>query len=503
MNTNKANFISNVIRSLWSLLSIYLFVPVYIKILGVEAYGLVSFYTTLQATLNILGFGLSNSLRREFVKETCNHVEDVTYKFNLLRSVETIYLFIGFVIVLLCLLFSSILADKWLNLSNLSIKTVSIVIVIMSISIALNFETNLWLGCLYGLNYQFIGNIYYMTWLLAKITFSIGLTSCFYNSIVAFYSGQILADLLYALFLRAYLKSKLICDPPAKWKFGNFAVLKNIWKYTIGIFIISIIATVNTEFDKLIISKIFSLIELGAYNTAISLANATNILPSAATITIFSVITNKISLGKHIDAVNSYLEINKTITIFTVCLGCFLAIYAVPIIEFWTNSKIYTKILISSASYIIFAKMLLNLQQMPYAMALANGNTKINILISIIFLPITISLTYLMIINNGIKGAAIAGFILMTFQSLIYIYCVTKQYINTNALSMISLNILPCLLISLFVAYSSFEIIKNIFDDVACQCGVGFIIGIITLACLLILFDSNVLLTIKQIRRYL
>ena len=61
-----ANTIANMASKIWSMVSIYIFVPLYIKYLGEEAYGLISFFTTMQMALNLLGLGLSSTLRREF-----------------------------------------------------------------------------------------------------------------------------------------------------------------------------------------------------------------------------------------------------------------------------------------------------------------------------------------------------------------------------------------------------------------------------------------------------
>ena len=46
----------------------FVFVPVYISYLGIEAYGLIGLFATLQAWLSLLDLGLSPTLNREMAR---------------------------------------------------------------------------------------------------------------------------------------------------------------------------------------------------------------------------------------------------------------------------------------------------------------------------------------------------------------------------------------------------------------------------------------------------
>ena len=152
-----ANTISNIATKLWSLISIYLFIPLYIKILGEAAYGLVSIFSTLQATLNILGIGLANTLGREFATGETT-VENNTKRYKLLKSTELIYFFISFLIVAICFLGSDFIANDWLNIENLDNALVTRIIFLMGISIAFQLLAHLYSGCLLGMQHQVLSN---------------------------------------------------------------------------------------------------------------------------------------------------------------------------------------------------------------------------------------------------------------------------------------------------------------------------------------------------------
>ena len=64
--------------------------PVYIHFIGIEAYGLLGIFTTIQTVLNLLDMGLSTTLNREIAKHTALN-EDKQYINNLVFTMERIY----------------------------------------------------------------------------------------------------------------------------------------------------------------------------------------------------------------------------------------------------------------------------------------------------------------------------------------------------------------------------------------------------------------------------
>ena len=64
----KLNLAANLMGSAWAMLVQLVCIPLYVKFMGVEAYGLVGFYLMLQAMLQILDLGLSPTMNREMAR---------------------------------------------------------------------------------------------------------------------------------------------------------------------------------------------------------------------------------------------------------------------------------------------------------------------------------------------------------------------------------------------------------------------------------------------------
>lgn len=95
------NIFANYGGRIWSFLSVYIFIPVYINILGIEAYGVISFYSILLGLLAFADGGLTATLSREFAGK--GH-KDRVYAGNLLKTFEAVYIFI-IILIIFCIFF--------------------------------------------------------------------------------------------------------------------------------------------------------------------------------------------------------------------------------------------------------------------------------------------------------------------------------------------------------------------------------------------------------------
>lgn len=490
------NAIANIITKLWALVSIYIFIPFYIKLLGEESYGIVSFFATMQTAINILGLGLANTLRREFAVKTYNEDEDNVRRNKLLHCIEIIYWIIACIVSFICFLSSNIIASNWLNVGTLSPEYVAMTITLMGISISIQIVANLYSGCIFGLDLQTSANAFQIIWSILKYCGSLIIIMFVVADLRAFYLWHVLTDIVYLLVLRIYLAVKIKPKKKYKWSFSDFAVLKSIWKYAIGIFVISIISLVNKQLDKIIISNLLSLTELGAYNLATTLGGLTTVFSTAMYVSVFPSFTSDIALGNKDSVQERFLSINKLVNIITLCLCCYVAVFAIPLIQFWTGTTVYNDMLQFSAPLVIMAVSITELQEIPYALALAYGNTKINTILGLSYLPIVCVATWYSIKEWGLVGAGTVYSILMISQSLIYEYAIYKKYLQYNPIKLIIKDTIIPLLISGMLAFFSYKLVCNFYLPNSVVVLIAIVCGGASLAIEMLLLNR------KQLKKY-
>lgn len=483
------NTISNIATKIWSIVSIYLFIPLYINILGETSYGLVSFFATMQTALNILGLGLSNTLRREFAVGE-NNEKNANRKYFLLRDVEIIYFAIGLFIFLICALGSETISERWLNIEDLDSNMVATVLTLMGASIALQMIANLYAGCLFGLDCQVFANTLCIIWSIAKSLGALIIIAVVRPSLILFYGWHIFTDTCYLLILRKSVISRLELRENPKWKIQDFSLMSRIWKYATGILFISFIALVNKQLDKVIISKYLSLTEFGAYNIATTLGGLCTIIPTALYTTVFPRFTNYATTGNTDKLYQEFKTINKLVGLIISSMGAYIAVYSLPLINIWTRSDSYVGILGSVAFFVVLAVAITEFQEIPYALALANGNTRYNVIVGSAFIPIVFIATYLGITKFGLLGAGVVYLTMMTAQTILYEALVYKRYLNDSVAKIIFRDTILPMIISLLIAFASRAAVSRISKPFIVSIYAMFC-GILTLLLLIIFFAKN------------
>src|SRR4030088_2838108 len=98
----RQNVLASVLGKVWNVLLSLAVVPVYLRVLGVEAFGLIGIFVTLMGIVVLFDLGLGTALSRELARYSAGS-DNAREMRNLLRSVETIYwlmgLLIGFALV--------------------------------------------------------------------------------------------------------------------------------------------------------------------------------------------------------------------------------------------------------------------------------------------------------------------------------------------------------------------------------------------------------------------
>ena len=133
------------------------FIPLYIKYLGIEAYGLIGLFGVLQAWLILLDMGMTPTLNREMARFTGGTHSAKSIR-DLLRSIEVIALGIATLVGLGIWAASGWLASDWLRAENLPIDTVAQAFTIMGAVTALRFVEGIYRSAIVGLQRQVLYN---------------------------------------------------------------------------------------------------------------------------------------------------------------------------------------------------------------------------------------------------------------------------------------------------------------------------------------------------------
>ena len=157
MNTEeksvKRNTLANYVGQCYLLIAAMTVTPLYLQILGAEAYGLVGFFSLMQAWLNLLDIGLTPTLGRQiaYARGTINGMTNFK---KILKSFESIFILISFSIVAFTFLSSNWISEYWLKIEELESSVVAYCVSLMGIIVSFRWFAGLYRSGINGLEDQ-------------------------------------------------------------------------------------------------------------------------------------------------------------------------------------------------------------------------------------------------------------------------------------------------------------------------------------------------------------
>jgi O-antigen/teichoic acid export membrane protein len=424
------NIGANLLGTLWSIFSIYFFLPFYLKFLGEEAYGLVMFAVTIQAVIMLLDAGFSSALRRELA---WSNTESTNNKSSLFLTIEAFYAVIFIVLGLCTILFSDWLATNWFVNTTLPKTIVKTSIILMTINAVLQIQSSLYNGSLLALDHQIKANFLQFVFTLFRngfVIFIIFLTS----SPVYFLIWQMIITIVY-LFIQRIILTKTFTKHKFKEGFVDFNLLKNIWTVSSLFLLISILSTINLQIDKIIISRIMDFKNLGYYNTVYSLGQITVSLCGPIATALTPLVIKAYSSNKIADISTLFHKYSKISTVLCFSLGTTLLLDSQNIIRIWTNNESFVHETNNSAGFIIFAGMMLACQVVPYTLGIASASMKPIIFTCIVNIILTVPAYIYLGEKMGLQGFAIVWCVSNILMMLVNVYffinnTIPRQYLN-------------------------------------------------------------------------
>ena len=149
----RRNVIANYLGQAWVALMGLAFIPIYIRYLGIEAWGLMGLFALLQAALALLDAGVTPTLGREMARFTAGEQSLQAIR-DLLRTLERVCIVMAILIAAAVWASSGWLASDWLTVDKLPIDAVQRAISIMALLVALRFVESIYKSALFGLQRQ-------------------------------------------------------------------------------------------------------------------------------------------------------------------------------------------------------------------------------------------------------------------------------------------------------------------------------------------------------------
>lgn len=397
------NLIANYIGRGWALVINLIAAPLLIKLLGIESYGLIGFYTTLYGLINVLDFGISPTINRELAQYSADESMRDRGR-DLVRTLEIGYWIIGVFLGIIVYFGAPVIATNWLQSSQISRESLIYSVRLMGFLVVLEWPITFYQGALLGLQKHVLLNTIIITNGLLKFGGAILILTFLSPTVNAFFSWQILVSTLVITFLVIAVWRSL---PERKEKpVFDLQLLKRIWKFALSMNMISFLGLIIHQMDKILVSHLFSLEIFGYYNLATMVANGFTTLVSPIFVTYFPRLSTLVAQKDEITLRRVYHQACQLVSVAMLPAATIGVLFVQKIILVWTGDPVIAQQSAPIAAILLVGTVLNSLASIPYDTQVAYGWTKLTLYTNIISLPIIAVLIFLFNSWFGINGVA-------------------------------------------------------------------------------------------------
>lgn len=401
----KINLIANYAGAGWSALIGIAFLPLYLHFIGAEGYGLVGFFTMLSASLAILDAGLGAVATREAAAYVGSGIERRQEIVILLRSIEMLLFGISLVVGSLVAVSAPLIVERWLDIPPALIPGATHAVTWMGLTIAVQFPTGLYSGCLNGLQRQValnVANILGSTLRSGGAVLVLWLIS---PTVEAFFIWQALGAVAMLVALRV-LFAQGLRGTPIPYGF-SWQSLVRVRHFLGGMGAINVLALLLTQLDKLVLSSVLPIAAFGYYSLAWMLGTVIYRLTFPVFNAYYPKITQLLEQGKADALFTTYRQACELMAVVVVPISLWLAFFSQDILLLWTRNTTLAHDASGALSVIALGTLCNAFMHIPYAMQLAHSYTRLALAQNIAAVIVLAPLTWYLATHFSLTAAAL------------------------------------------------------------------------------------------------
>ena len=430
------NILANALGGAWVIALSLVAIPFQVRILGPEAFGLLGFLASLQIFLTVLDFGLSTTVNREIAADT---TPGRGFSRELVQTASSVYWAIAVLMGVGLAAAAWPISAHWLQLEQMTPQYAAAAIRVMAIWLALTWPTALYTSVLGGVQRLDIVN----GLRVVTVTVSQG------GGVVVLLLWRDLEVFLFwmaGVALLSVILYAVACRKIAPWVSlrlrPSLAVIRRVWRFSLDVNLITVLAIVYTQLDRLVIGRVLPLRMLGFYNVAYSLTKGVGTVQSFLNSAVLPALSSDYARGQQETLRARYGKFSQALVYLTVLPGLVLLFYAPEVIGVWASAEAATEA--SRAAQILAVGFVLSAaMSAPYTLAVATAHTRLPLLVNALGVVFYVPALWFLVLQWGLEGAAAAWLGLNVYYVLLFLPLVEVRILGSPPFQWIGRNVIP------------------------------------------------------------
>jgi len=309
--------------------------PVYVRYMGAEAYGLVGFFTLLQTWFQLLDMGLTPTLSREFSRFRAGVVDIATVS-GLVRAMEWFFSGVGLISALVVIFAANWIGQNWLKPQELTHSELVHCIMLMGGMLAPRWLVGLYRSGLSGMERMVVINL---TGMLVATLRAVGawlVLTTWTTRPTGFFVYQFAVAVLELGLMRIVLYRRFPMHGIGVWP--DLRALRGILRMAGSMAFLTGLWAAFSQMDKLLLSKLLDLRTYGFFVVATTLAGGISLLAAPIGQALQPRLAVLVAQNNEAGLTALYRASTQAIAAILFAVAGVMTCFASPLLLAWTNN---------------------------------------------------------------------------------------------------------------------------------------------------------------------
>jgi O-antigen/teichoic acid export membrane protein len=403
MASLRANVVANYASQAYVALIGLSLVPIHLRLLGAEGYGLVGVFTLMQTWFQVFDVGLTPTISRETARYQAG-AQSASELRGLLRAMEGVFFSVALIAAVLTTIAAPAVAEHWLKPAGLSPSSVALSIVLMAWTVALRWISGLYRGVVSGMERQVWLGAFNAVVVTLRFAAVIPVLLLVAPTPVVFFVFQSIVSVfeLATLVAFSYAMVPLPEGAGLRW---SWAPLKKVWEFSAIIAFASTVSVLVSNADRLILSKLLSLADFGFFTAAVLVASVVTLSTGPITLALLPRLTRYAQQSDFAGFVDLYRQATQAVAVIAGSGALLLAALGGRVLWLWSGNLGFA----SDYAHVVMLYAIGNgffaLASFPFFLQYARGNLRLHLLGSVVFLFALVPTVVVATLRFGVTGA--------------------------------------------------------------------------------------------------
>jgi O-antigen/teichoic acid export membrane protein len=374
------NALSNLVGSVVTSLASLVVTPFLVHFLGMAAYGLVGVYVTVQAVVTVFDLGMSLALTREMARMSAQPGAAPAMR-DFARTLEAIYWGVGAVLCVVGIVLAPLFADRWFPPGSLPAAEVRGGLVLIAVATTVRWPLSFYGQGLVGLQRLVRWSVVRVVAELVRNGGVILVLWVAAPTVRNFFLWQIGTGALTVAWAAA---SFWMSMPAASTRPRVDAKsLEGSLGFAAGTWAVGLTSVLLVYLDRIVLSRSLPLDRFGDYTLAATLAAGLSMISAPLFQAFFPRLTQLVVERTEGELAVQYHRACQWIAVAVFPLAAALCVDSREVMETWTRSSEVAARAAPLLSFLALAGALNTAMNMPYALQLAHGWTRLTLKVNL------------------------------------------------------------------------------------------------------------------------